>query len=119
MSDITYARKCDALMDVDTETVPERLQLAQAAAIQAVARAAREVDGKLKYVADTIARALPNADKPERWIAWGDEGERQAIAVHRIESFEEDVAGTTLHLINGDLVDVPLSYGTVAMMVGA
>jgi hypothetical protein len=119
MSDITYARKCDDLMDVATETVPERLLLALTTAVQAVARADREIDGKLKYVADRIATAVRPDEKPERWITWGDPGQRVALAVHRIETFSETEQGTFLTLINGDEIDVPLTYGQVAFMVGA
>ena len=119
MSDVTYSRKCDDLMNVEPYTVGERLALAQAAATQAVARATREVDGKLKYVADQIVRAMPSAERPERWLTWGDDGQRQAVAVHRVESFEEMRAGTRLNLVGGSVMHTPISYGTVAMMVGA
>ena len=117
MSDITYARKADALTEVDTDGVSERLQLAHVHATQAVARAVREVDGKLKYVADRITDALPQP--AERWISWGNEGAQVALAVHRIVSFEESNGGTRLELIGGEELEIPLSFGTVAMMVGA
>jgi hypothetical protein len=119
MSDITYARKCDDLMDVDTETVPERLQLAQVAATQAVARASREIDAKLKYVADRIVAAMPSYERPEQWITWGEAGRRMAVSVAQVESFTEVGDETVLNLLNGEAVEVPISYGTVAMMVGA
>ena len=120
MSDITYARKCDDLMDVATETVPERLLLALTTAVQAVARADREIDGKLKYVADRIVQAMPANEKPERWITWGEPGQRVALAVHRIETFSEASQGTILTLVDSDeIIDIPLTYGQVAFMVGA
>jgi hypothetical protein len=119
MSDITYARKADQLSEVDTDGVPERLALAQVHATQAVARAGREIDSKLRYVADRIAQAMPSNEQPERWISWGDEGERVALAVNRIVSFEEAGHRTRLELIGGEEMEVPISYGTVALMVGA
>lgn len=119
MSDITYPRKADALTEVDPDGVPERLALAQVYATQGVAKALREVDGKLKYVADQIVRALPSNEKPERWITWGEPGDRVALAVHRVETFAETERGTFVSLVGGEEIDIPVSYGTVAMMVGA
>lgn len=119
MSDITYARRADTLSEVETESVPERLALAHVHATQGVARALREVDSKLKYVADKIAESIRPVEVPERWITWGPEWHRNAVAVHRVEAFTETANGTLLSLIGGHEVEVPISYGTVAMMVGA
>lgn len=119
MSDVTYSRKADALSEVDPDGVSERLALAQVHATQAVSRALREVDGKLKYVADKISEAVRPGEHPERWITWGPEWQRIAVAVHRIESFSENRDGTLLTLIGGHEVQIPVPYGTVAWMVGA
>ena len=119
MSDITSARKADALTELAPDGVSERLALAHVHATQGVARALREVDSKLKYVADQIAGAVRPEERPERWISWGDQGERTALAVHRIVSFEEFGGNTRIELVGGEERDIPVSYGTVAMMVGA
>src|SRR5689334_1066433 len=108
MSDITYARKADELTQVETDGVSERLALAHVHATQGVARALREVDGKLKYVADQIVNAVRPDGKLERWITWGDEGERVALAVHRIVSFEEFAGGTRVELIGGEQLNIPV-----------
>lgn len=130
MSDITYSRRADDLLaetiqaedasrEYGFDVADQSLAKAGVNATLAVARAAREIDDKLKYVAKVISDAIPKDDS-EKWITWKDSGGGLfAVGVRHIVEFYGRGDHTILILTSRDQVTVPLSYGNVALQVGA
>lgn len=112
MSELVYTQRAQALLDAGKNDA------AGVNATLAVARAAREIDDKLKYVAKTISDRIPQ-DDTERWLLWEIDGQHEAIAVRHIVRFAENATGSTLVVTTEDDYIVPLSYGNVALQVGA
>lgn len=111
MSELVYTQRAQALLDAGKNDA------AGVNATLAVARAAREIDDKLKYVAKQISDAVQ--DDSERWLSWEIDGQHEAIAVRHIVRFAENATGSTLVVTTEDDYIVPLSYGNVALQVGA
>lgn len=126
MSDITYSKRAEELLAAANYAGgSERgdalvLERANVNASLATARAVREVVDVVKHAARVVAEAMPPAASAEKWITWESGGRHEAIAVrHIIRFYEGDGDTTILQSSDSGNVLVPISFGTVAMMVGA
>lgn len=120
MSDITHARKAEELIRDHGSGVAE-IDLAMIHAELATARAAREIDTTIRQSLRSLQDALePDPqERPEPWLSWQVGGQHYSLNVSCIRGFSENGDSTVVTLDNDLEFVVPLSYGTVAMTVGA
>jgi hypothetical protein len=121
MSDITYSRRADNVLgSMRAKDDDQLIAGAQINAALAISKAVREVDDKLKYVGKLIADAIPH-DDTEKWITWEEsDGTRKAVQTRFVMGFSSDGDDAVLFVDGAQQpFRVPISYGTIAMMVGA
>lgn len=93
MSDVTHARKAEALLGASPDAAATGR--AGAHASLAVARALRELDESTKHGANVVSGAVGSAallNRDEAWLVWdSDDGQRIALATSSIEMIKQQI----------------------------
>lgn len=122
MPDMAYSNRADELLSASGANALT-VAHAHAQAVLATAKAIREMDSRLKYIADTVAGSVTTAaERPEPWVVYTENGVRTALNVDHVTAFRENAdGGTDVALITDPTatLPIPLSFGEVALQVGA
>jgi hypothetical protein len=124
MSDITYSRRAEEILDLAAGLPPGSGAAGDTLVRRANVDATLAVARAVQQMFDLIKRDWPPTDKAaarSEWVTFDSQGVHEAISAGDIKGFvagaERDTTVVTLQ--DGTVRVVPLSFGSVALAVGA